>query len=66
MGDELAGDRAYADDKSYRRIVIRLDGRPVMIIGHQKGRETKEKFAVTLVHASARRLPQSTASDANG
>lgn len=47
--DELAGDRAYADDKAIVGGIARLDGRPVMIIGHQKGRETKEKFAVTLV-----------------
>ncbi|WP_087022929.1 acetyl-CoA carboxylase carboxyl transferase subunit alpha [Thaumasiovibrio subtropicus] len=41
--DELAGDRAYADDKALVGGVARLDGKPVMIIGHQKGRETKEK-----------------------
>lgn len=41
--DELAGDRAYADDKAIVGGMARLDGRPVMIIGHQKGRETKEK-----------------------
>ena len=41
--DELAGDRAYADDKAIVGGIARLDGRPVMIIGHQKGRETKEK-----------------------
>ncbi|MEA9393188.1 acetyl-CoA carboxylase carboxyl transferase subunit alpha [Acerihabitans sp. TG2] len=42
--DELAGDRAYADDKAIVGGTARLDGRPVMIIGHQKGRETKEKI----------------------
>lgn len=42
--DELAGDRAYADDKAIVGGVARLDDRPVMIIGHQKGRETKEKI----------------------
>lgn len=41
--DELAGDRAYADDKAMVGGMARLDGRPVMIIGHQKGRETREK-----------------------
>ena len=41
--DELAGDRA-ADDKAIVGGIARLDGRPVMIIGHQKGRETKEKI----------------------
>ncbi|MFC5704956.1 acetyl-CoA carboxylase carboxyl transferase subunit alpha [Aeromonas eucrenophila] len=42
--DELAGDRAYADDKAIAGGIARLDGEPVMIIGHQKGRETKEKI----------------------
>ncbi|MCG7498402.1 acetyl-CoA carboxylase carboxyl transferase subunit alpha [Vibrio sp. Of7-15] len=41
--DDLAGDRAYADDKAIVGGIARLDGRPVMVIGHQKGRETKEK-----------------------
>ncbi|ELM6647561.1 acetyl-CoA carboxylase carboxyl transferase subunit alpha [Vibrio vulnificus] len=41
--DELAGDRAYADDKAIVGGIARLEGRPVMIIGHQKGRETREK-----------------------
>ncbi|PMH41087.1 acetyl-CoA carboxylase carboxyltransferase subunit alpha [Vibrio sp. 10N.286.49.B3] len=41
--DELAGDRAFADDKAIVGGMARLDGRPVMVIGHQKGRETKEK-----------------------
>lgn len=41
--DELAGDRAYADDKAIVGGIARLEGRPVMVIGHQKGRETKDK-----------------------
>ena len=41
--DELAGDRAYADDKAIVGGTARLDGRPVMVIGHQKGRSTNEK-----------------------
>ncbi|MCE4935003.1 acetyl-CoA carboxylase carboxyl transferase subunit alpha [Aliivibrio fischeri] len=41
--DELAGDRAFADDKALVGGIARLDGRPVMVIGHQKGRGTKEK-----------------------
>ncbi|SEK82292.1 acetyl-CoA carboxylase carboxyltransferase subunit alpha [Colwellia chukchiensis] len=41
--DELAGDRAYADDKAIVGGTARLDGRPVMVIGHQKGRSTSEK-----------------------
>ncbi|KPL93932.1 acetyl-CoA carboxylase carboxyl transferase subunit alpha [Vibrio splendidus] len=41
--EEMAGDRAYADDKAIVGGMARLNGRPVMVIGHQKGRETKEK-----------------------
>jgi acetyl-CoA carboxylase carboxyl transferase subunit alpha len=41
--DELAGDRAYADDKAIVGGTARLDGKPVMVIGHQKGRTTGEK-----------------------
>ncbi|MDX7922473.1 acetyl-CoA carboxylase carboxyl transferase subunit alpha [Aeromonas media] len=42
--DELAGDRAYADDKAIVGGIARLDGEPIMVIGQQKGRETKEKI----------------------
>lgn len=41
--EELHGDRRYADDASIVGGLARLDGRPVMVIGHQKGREIKEK-----------------------
>ncbi len=41
--EELHGDRAYADDPSIVGGVARLDGKPVMVIGHQKGRDTREK-----------------------
>lgn len=41
--DELAGDRTFADDKAIVGGIARLDDRPVMVIGHQKGRTTKEK-----------------------
>ncbi|OOZ41196.1 acetyl-CoA carboxylase carboxyltransferase subunit alpha [Solemya pervernicosa gill symbiont] len=41
---ELHGDRAFADDPAIVGGVARLDGRPVMVIGHQKGRDTKEKL----------------------
>lgn len=40
---ELAGDRAYADDPAIVGGLARIDGRPVMLIGHQKGRDTKAK-----------------------
>jgi len=42
--DELAGDRAYADDKAIIGGLANLDGTPVMVIGHQKGRDTQEKI----------------------
>ncbi|MFQ0970226.1 acetyl-CoA carboxylase carboxyl transferase subunit alpha [Gilliamella sp. BG1] len=42
--DELAGDRAYADDKAIVGGIARIDGRSVVVIGHQKGRETKQKI----------------------
>ncbi|WP_419205301.1 acetyl-CoA carboxylase carboxyl transferase subunit alpha [Photobacterium leiognathi] len=41
--DELAGDRAFADDKALVGGIARIDCRPVMVIGHQKGRGTTEK-----------------------
>ena len=41
--EELHGDRAYSDDPSIVGGVARLDDRPVLIIGHQKGRDTREK-----------------------
>ena len=41
---ELAGDRAYADDPAIVGGLARIDGRPVMVIGHEKGRDTKSKL----------------------
>jgi len=40
---ELHGDRSYADDPAIVGGLARLDGRPVVIIGQQKGRDTKAK-----------------------
>ena len=40
---ELAGDRAFADAKAIIGGLARLNGRPVMVIGHQKGRDVKER-----------------------
>ncbi|HEX7719956.1 MAG TPA: acetyl-CoA carboxylase carboxyltransferase subunit alpha [Woeseiaceae bacterium] len=40
---ELHGDRMYADDPAIVGGVGRLDGRAIMFIGHQKGRDTKER-----------------------
>lgn len=41
--DELHGDRLFADDQALIGGLAKIDGRPVMVIGHQKGRGTKEK-----------------------
>lgn len=41
--DELHGDRHFADDAAIVGGIARLDDRPVMVIGHQKGRDVKEK-----------------------
>jgi len=43
--EELHGDRTYADDAALITGIGRLNGRSVMVIGHQKGRDTKEKVA---------------------
>lgn len=40
---ELAGDRAYADDKAIVGGLARIDGRSMVVIGHEKGRDTKSK-----------------------
>ena len=41
--DELNGDRHFANDPSMVGGIARLDDRPVMVIGHQKGREIEDK-----------------------
>ena len=42
---ELHGDRAFADDRAIVGGLARLEGMPLVVIGHQKGRDTKEKLA---------------------
>lgn len=41
--EELHGDRSYADDAAIVGGLARFDGQSVMVIGHQKGRDTKER-----------------------
>lgn len=41
---ELHGDRAFADDPAIVGGLARFEGMPVMVIGHQKGRDTREKI----------------------
>lgn len=79
--EELHGDRAFREDPAIAGGVARLEGRPVMIIGHQKGRDTKEKLyrnfgmpkpegyrkALRLMHMAERfRLPVITLIDTPG
>ena len=42
--DELAGDRSYSNDLAIVGGLARIDDIPVMVIGHHKGRDTKEKI----------------------
>ncbi len=41
---ELHGDRAFRDDPAIIGGLARLEGRPVLLVGHQKGRDTKAKL----------------------
>lgn len=41
---ELHGDRSFADDPAIIGGLARVEGRPMVIMGHQKGRDTKEKI----------------------
>ncbi|OUR87244.1 acetyl-CoA carboxylase carboxyltransferase subunit alpha [Gammaproteobacteria bacterium 42_54_T18] len=43
--EEMHGDRTLGDDKAIVGGIANLDGKPVMIIGHEKGRTVKEKVA---------------------
>src|SRR6266853_1949430 len=42
--EELHGDRSFADDPSIVGGIARFNGQSVIVIGHQKGRDTKEKI----------------------
>jgi len=42
--EELHGDRSFADDKAIIGGLARFNGQSVMVIGHQKGRDTKDKI----------------------
>jgi acetyl-CoA carboxylase carboxyl transferase subunit alpha len=78
---ELHGDRVYADDPAIVGGLARLDGKPLVVIGHQKGRDTKDKVyrnfgmprpegyrkAMRLMHLAERfRLPILTLIDTPG
>jgi acetyl-CoA carboxylase carboxyl transferase subunit alpha len=42
---ELHGDRTFRDDPAIVAGLARLDGKPVLVVGHQKGRDTKQNIA---------------------
>ncbi len=50
--EEMHGDRAYADDNAIVGGIARLENEPVMIIGHQKGRDVQERTLEILVCTS--------------
>ncbi|EWS64241.1 Acetyl-coenzyme A carboxylase carboxyl transferase subunit alpha [Hydrogenophaga sp. T4] len=56
---ELHGDRHFSDDLSIVGGLARFNGQPCMVLGHQKGRDTKERglrnFGMTKPEATARR-----------
>lgn len=79
--EELHGDRAFADDRAIVGGLARIEGKSVVIIGHNKGRDTKEKLlrnfgmprpegyrkALRLMHLAERfRLPVLTFIDTPG
>ena len=60
---ELHGDRAFREDAAIVGGWARLDGETVMVIGHQRGRDTKENLQAQLRHAASRGLPQGAPPD---
>ena len=46
----LAGDRNFADDHAVMGGLARLDGRPVMVIGHEKGNDTQSRIERNIRH----------------
>lgn len=41
---ELHGDRSFSDDKAIVGGIAKFDGRPIVVVGHQKGRDTRENL----------------------
>ena len=63
---ELHGDRQFGDDPAIVGGLGWFEGTPVLCLGHQKGRTTKENVMPQLRHAQARGLPQGAAPDGAG
>ena len=63
---ELHGDRMYADDAAIVGGLGRLDGKPVMFIGNQKGRNTKSRVLRNYGMSKPEGLSQGAAADEDG
>ena len=63
---ELHGDRRIGDDHSMPGGFARLGGRRVVVVGHQKGRDTKENLKRNFGSAHPEGLPQGIAPDEAG
>jgi len=63
---EMHGDRGYGDDKAIVAGLAKFHGRPVAVIGHQKGRDTKPAAGAQFRPAEAGGLSKSAARDEIG
>ncbi len=63
---EIHGDRRFADDHAIMTGFADYKGQPVLLVGHVKGSDTKEKIYPQLRLRAARGLPQGAARDAAG
>ncbi|EEI90000.1 Acetyl co-enzyme A carboxylase carboxyltransferase alpha subunit [Sphingobacterium spiritivorum ATCC 33300] len=63
---ELHGDRNVKDDKAIVGGFASIGGEPVMVIGHQKGKNNQGTSVPQLWNGKSRGIPQSFASDENG
>jgi len=63
---ELHGDRSFRDDPAIVGGPAMLDGRPVMVIGHQKGKDTESNIFRNFGSPIPRGVPQGPAPDAPG
>ena len=62
--DEIHGDRRFGDDGAIVCGFAEFKGTPVLVVGHQKGRDTKQKVLRNFGYAQAGGVPQGVARDA--
>ena len=62
----LAGDRKYAEDDAVIGGLGRFEGNPVLVIGQEKGADTKSRLETQFRHGAAGRLSQGCAADGAG